>query len=64
MDMGLSQSRWHRLLDPIARLLVKLGPGDAYSDPWRDLAAYGTVETERFLAGLYYVSSVAKTAQS
>jgi hypothetical protein len=38
---GPTQSRWHRLLDPIARLLVKLGPGDAYSDPWRDLAAYG-----------------------
>jgi ubiquinone/menaquinone biosynthesis C-methylase UbiE len=60
MDMGLTQSRWHRLLDPIARLLVKLGPGDAYSDPWTDLAAYGPVETERFLAGFYYVSSVIK----
>jgi ubiquinone/menaquinone biosynthesis C-methylase UbiE len=63
MDMGLTQSRWHRLLDPIARLLVKLGPGDAYSDPWSDLAAYGTVETERFLAGFYYVSSVTKPEQ-
>jgi ubiquinone/menaquinone biosynthesis C-methylase UbiE len=63
MDMGLTQSRWHRLLDPIARLLVKLGPGDAYSDPWQDLAAYGMVETERFLAGLYYVCSVVKAEQ-
>ena len=61
MDMGLTHSRWHRLLDPIARLLVKLGPGDAYSDPWRDLAVYGAVETERFLLGFYYVSSVTKT---
>jgi len=61
MDMGLTQSRWHRLLDPIARLLVKLGPGDAYSDPWSDLAAYGPVETERFLAGFYYVSSITKS---
>lgn len=60
MDMGLTQSRWHRLLDPIARLLVKLGPGDAYSNPWRDLAAYGPVETNRFLLGFYYVSSVTK----
>jgi ubiquinone/menaquinone biosynthesis C-methylase UbiE len=60
MDMGLTQSRWHRLLDPIARLLVKLGPGDAYSDPWSDLAALGPVETERFLLGFYYVSAVAK----
>ncbi|HEX4307182.1 MAG TPA: methyltransferase domain-containing protein [Solirubrobacterales bacterium] len=63
MDMGLTRSRGHRLLDPIARLLVKLGPGDPYSDPWHDLAAYGTVETERFLAGFYYVSSVAKPEQ-
>jgi demethylmenaquinone methyltransferase/2-methoxy-6-polyprenyl-1,4-benzoquinol methylase len=60
MDMGLTQSRWHRLLAPISRLLVKLGPGDAYSDPWSDLATYGTVKTERFLAGFYYVSSVTK----
>lgn len=64
MDMGLTHSRWHRLLDPIARLLVKLGPGDAYSDPWRDLAAYGPVETERFLLGFYYVSSVTKPQHS
>jgi ubiquinone/menaquinone biosynthesis C-methylase UbiE len=64
MDMGLTRSRWHRLLDPIARLLVKLGPGDPYSDPWSDLAAYGTVETERFLAGFYYVSTVAKPEQA
>jgi hypothetical protein len=63
MDMGLTQSRWHRLLDPIARLLVKLGSGDAYSDPWGDLATYGTVETERFLVGFYYVSSITKTEQ-
>jgi len=28
-----------------------------------DLAAYGTVETERFLAGFCYVSSVAKPEQ-
>ncbi|HEY2334178.1 MAG TPA: hypothetical protein VGH58_04115 [Solirubrobacterales bacterium] len=34
-----------------------------FSDPWRDLAAYGTVETERFLAGFYYVSSVTKAEQ-
>lgn len=60
MDMGLTQSRWHRLLDPIARLLVKLGPGDACSDPWSDLAEYGKVETERFLLNFYYVSSVTK----
>ena len=64
MDMGLTHSRWHRLLDPIARLLVKLGPGDAFSDPWRDLTAYGPVETERFLLGFYYVSSITKPQRS
>lgn len=63
MDMGFTHSRWHRLLDPIARLLVKLGPGDAYSDPWSDLATYGTVETERFLMNFYYVSLVTKPEQ-
>jgi ubiquinone/menaquinone biosynthesis C-methylase UbiE len=61
MDMGLTQGGLHRLLAPIGRLLVKLAPGDAYSDPWSDLAGYGRVETERFLAGLYYVSVVTKS---
>lgn len=60
MDMGLTQGGLHRLLAPIGRLLVKLAPGDAYSDPWSDLASYGTVETERFMLGLYYVSAVTK----
>lgn len=60
MDMGLTQGGLHRLLAPIARLLVKLSPGDAYSDPWSDLAGYGPVETERFLAGIYYISTVIK----
>jgi hypothetical protein len=63
MDMGLTQGGLHRLLAPIARLLIELAPGDAYSDPWGDLGRYGTVETERFLAGIYYVSSVAKPEQ-
>lgn len=60
MDAGLPDSRLGRLLAPIARLLVRLAPGDPYSDPWGDLAAYGAVETERFLAGLFYVSFVEK----
>jgi ubiquinone/menaquinone biosynthesis C-methylase UbiE len=61
MDLGLTGSRLRRVLDPIARLLVKLAPGDPYSNPWDDLAAYGPIETERFLAGLYYVSAVTKS---
>ena len=60
MDMGLTEGRFARLLDPIARLLLKLTPGDPYSDPWSDLAAYGSVQTEHFLLGLYYVSFVVK----
>jgi ubiquinone/menaquinone biosynthesis C-methylase UbiE len=60
MDMGLTEGGPYRLLAPIARLLVRYAPGDAYSDPWRDLADYGPVETERFLLGFFYVSAVAK----
>ncbi len=60
MDLGLTEGGPHRLLDPIARLLDKLAPGDAYSNPWDDLAAYGPVETERFLFRLFYVSAVTK----
>jgi ubiquinone/menaquinone biosynthesis C-methylase UbiE len=60
MDLGLTESRFRRVLDPLGRLLVKLAPGDAYSDPWADLAEYGRVETERFLLGLYYVCFVTK----
>jgi ubiquinone/menaquinone biosynthesis C-methylase UbiE len=60
MDAGLLHTRFRRFLDPIARLLIKLGPGDPYSTPWEDLAAYGQVATERFMFGIYYVCSVAK----
>jgi len=60
MDAGLTQGGLWRLLAPVARLLVKYAPGDAYSDPWSDLAEYGRVETRRFLLGFFYVSSVTK----
>jgi ubiquinone/menaquinone biosynthesis C-methylase UbiE len=60
MDMGLTQGGPYRLLAPIARLLVKYAPGDAYSDPWSDLAEYGPVATKRFLGGFFYVSYVVK----
>jgi ubiquinone/menaquinone biosynthesis C-methylase UbiE len=64
LDMGLTQGGPYRLLAPIGRLLVKFAPGDAYSDPWSDLAKYGQVETKRFLFGFFYVSSVTKPEQS
>jgi ubiquinone/menaquinone biosynthesis C-methylase UbiE len=60
MDAGLTQGGPWRLIAPIARLLVKYAPGDAYSDPWSDLAQYGPVETKRFLLGFFYISSVTK----
>ncbi len=63
MDAGLTQGGPWRLVAPIARLLVRYAPGDAYSDPWRDLANYGPVETKRFLLGFFYVSSVLKARQ-
>lgn len=63
MDAGLTQGGLWRLLAPIARLLVKYAPGDAYSDPWSDLANYGRVETKRFLLGFFYVSSVVKPSE-
>jgi ubiquinone/menaquinone biosynthesis C-methylase UbiE len=63
MDLGLTETRLHRLLDPLARLLVRLAPGDPYSEPWSDLASYGLVETRRFLVGFFYVSRVVKPAR-
>ena len=64
MDAGLTQGGPWRLVAPIARLLVRYAPGDAYSDPWSDLAHYGPVETKRFLLGFFYISSVVKTEGS
>jgi hypothetical protein len=60
MDAGLTRTRLRRILDPIARLLVKLGPGDPYARPWEDLRRYGTVRMERFLLDIYYVCVVTK----
>ena len=60
MDLGLTEGGLHRLLHPIAILLLKLTPGDPYSDPWRDLGTYASVETRRFLFNLFYVSTIAK----
>lgn len=60
MDLGLTEGGFARLLDPIARLLLRFTPGDPYSNPWRDLAAYGKVHTKRFLFRLFYVSVVTK----
>jgi ubiquinone/menaquinone biosynthesis C-methylase UbiE len=60
MDLGLTEGGPARLLEPIARLLLKFTPGDPYSDPWSDLTSYGKVQTKRFLFGLFYASAVTK----
>ncbi|HVS99076.1 MAG TPA: class I SAM-dependent methyltransferase [Solirubrobacterales bacterium] len=62
MDLGLTETRLRPILDPIARQLVKLGPGHPYVRPWDDLAILGEVVTHRFLLDLYYVCTVTKTA--
>jgi len=64
LDAGLTQGGLWRFAAPVARLLVKYAPGDAYSDPWSDLATYGPVETKRFLLDFFYVSSVTKPERS
>jgi ubiquinone/menaquinone biosynthesis C-methylase UbiE len=60
MDLGLTNTAFRGLLTPIARLLDKLAPGDAYSQPWNDLAPYGPVAIDRFMLDLYYVCVVRK----
>ncbi|MGN6586354.1 MAG: class I SAM-dependent methyltransferase, partial [Solirubrobacterales bacterium] len=59
MDAGLTETRFRPLLDPIARVLIRLGPGNPYSRPWDDLAEYGQVSIERFMF-IYYVCAVNK----
>jgi demethylmenaquinone methyltransferase/2-methoxy-6-polyprenyl-1,4-benzoquinol methylase len=60
MDLGLTRTRLRLLLDPIAKLLVKIGPGHPYVRPWDDLARFGEVVTDPFLLDLYYVCTVTK----
>ncbi|HEX3736675.1 MAG TPA: class I SAM-dependent methyltransferase [Solirubrobacterales bacterium] len=60
MDLGLTETRLRPILDPIARQLIKLGPGHPYVRPWDDLAIFGEVVTDRFMLDLYYVCTVAK----
>jgi phosphatidylethanolamine/phosphatidyl-N-methylethanolamine N-methyltransferase len=59
MDAGLTQTRLRPLLAPVARLLIRLGPGNPYSRPWEDLGRYGEVATERFM-WIYYVCTLLK----
>jgi hypothetical protein len=61
MDLGLTETPLRPLLDPMAKILVKLGPGHAYVRPWIDLARFGEVATDRF-HHLFYVCAITKPA--
>ncbi|MBS1861036.1 MAG: class I SAM-dependent methyltransferase [Actinobacteria bacterium] len=61
MDLGLTETPLRPVLDPIAKGLVRLGPGHPYVRPWDDLARFGEVATDRFLH-LFYVCTVTKPA--
>jgi len=61
MDAGLTHTPLRKLLAPITRLLVKLGPGDPYARPWDDFGLYGPVSVERFMFGIYYVLTAVKS---
>ncbi len=63
MDAGLTETRLRPLIDPIARLLIRLGPGNPYSRPWDDMSQYGRVAVERFM-WIYYVCTVTKPGTS
>jgi|SRR6185312_2819080 len=63
MDLGLTETPLRPVLDPIAKVLVKLGPGHAYVRPWDDLARFGEVATDRF-HHLFYVCRVTKPASA
>lgn len=60
LDGGVARSRFRPVLEPIARQLVKLGPGDPGTRPWQDLAALGAVTTEPALLDIYFVYTVTK----
>ncbi len=60
LDGGVSRSRLRPLLAPIARQLVKLGPGDPTTRPWDDLARHGEVVPEPALLDIYFVYTVVK----
>jgi ubiquinone/menaquinone biosynthesis C-methylase UbiE len=60
LDGGVERSRLRPLLAPIARQLVKLGPGDPTTNPPDDLARLGEVAIEPVLLDIYFVYTVVK----
>jgi ubiquinone/menaquinone biosynthesis C-methylase UbiE len=62
LDGGVARSRLRPIISPIARQLVKLGPGDPDTRPWDDLARLGEVTIEPALLDIYFVYTVVKAS--
>jgi ubiquinone/menaquinone biosynthesis C-methylase UbiE len=60
LDGGVARTRLRPILAPVARQLVKLGPGDPTTRPWDDLARLGEVVTQPALLDIYFVYTVIK----
>lgn len=61
LDGGIARTRLRPIIAPIARQLVKLGPGDPETRPWEDLARLGEVTTASALLDIYFVYTLTKT---
>lgn len=61
-DGGLARTRLRRPIEPIVRLLTKLGPGDPDTDPRPELARLAPVKSRRVLLDIYFVYTVTKPA--
>jgi demethylmenaquinone methyltransferase/2-methoxy-6-polyprenyl-1,4-benzoquinol methylase len=62
LDGGIARTRMRPIIAPIARQLVKLGPGDPDTRPWDDLARYGEVVSRPVLLDIYFVYTVVKSS--
>jgi ubiquinone/menaquinone biosynthesis C-methylase UbiE len=60
LDGGIARTRLRPVIAPIARQLVKLGPGDPDVNPLDDLAHLGEVVSEPVLLDIYFVYTVVK----
>jgi ubiquinone/menaquinone biosynthesis C-methylase UbiE len=60
LDGGIARTRLRPVIAPIARQLVKLGPGDPDVNPLDDLAHLGEVVSEPVLLDVYFVYTVVK----
>jgi ubiquinone/menaquinone biosynthesis C-methylase UbiE len=64
LDGGVARTRLRPIIAPIARQLVKLGPGDPDVNPLDDLAHLGEVVSEPVLLDVYFVYTVVKPPPS